>query len=183
MEDTVYIFPAATPADIEAIEAVLNEHLPQDLATFLMLNYFKISFDGNFECSSARGMLGRLQSMNKMLHDGVFNDGRVEYHKKKKFGNWDSGAIQEVWWSEKWLPVSVDSCGNMKCIDFAPTTKGQKYQIVSMEVQDGQGPFLSDYTSFGDYLTRHLYYLENNKWQMEEDWKGRGMISIDRYLK
>jgi cell wall assembly regulator SMI1 len=65
--------------------------------------------------------------------------------------------------------VSEDSCGNMMCIDCDPGPNGQKYQIMHMEVQGGQGPFISKYTSFLGYLSRHLMYLESGKYEVH-DW-------------
>jgi hypothetical protein len=38
-----------------------------------------------------------------------------------------------------------------------------------MEVQGGQGPFISKYTSFLGYLSRHLMYLESGKYEVH-DW-------------
>ncbi len=179
--DEDYIFPPATEEDLKAIETILVEKIPQDYREFLQINTIPFSFDGSFTCLSAKAVLGYYKSMTEMLQEGVFDDGRVQYHKENGFGNWEKGYIQEVWWSEKWLPISADSCGNLKCIDFAPTKKGKKYQILSMEVQDGQGPFISNYKNFEEYLSEHLFLLQNNKYMFEEDWKGRQMISPNRY--
>ena len=50
-----------------------------------------------------------------------------------------------------------------------PGPNGVKYQIMNMEVQDGQGPFATGYASFSDYLSSFVGDLEAGRFTVD-DW-------------
>lgn len=150
----------AEEKDITDFENELGEKLPDDYRFFLLNNDFKIDFVYNFECLSLEQMLRQRAGMCKLLKDGIFNDGRVN----NKKGNWKNKKIKQVWWSPKWIPFAEDSCGNMFSIDLDPGEKGEKYQIIQMEIQDGQGPCSTKYKSFLDFLEKHFGYLKNKQY-------------------
>ncbi len=164
-----HVMARPTEAQITKFEKSFGESLPNDYRTFLLHNKFRHNFRYNYECLDMESVGREWGDMNKLFDRGVFDDGRIERHKKERFGNWKGKKIQEVWWSKKWLPISKDSCGNLRCIDFAPAKNGRKYQIMSMEIQDAQGPFISDYKSFTQYLKWYLTYLQLDKYQIY-DW-------------
>ena len=169
----------ATEAEIAVLEEELGEALPGDYKAFLLHNTLSFDFDGNFKVLSLKEAVNCWQRMNKLLEEGVFDDVRVQHHIENGFGNWDGIYIQKVWWSKKWFPFAEDSCGNMKCIDFDPDENGRSYQLVSMEHQDGQGPFLlSEYEDFADYVAKHLRYLQKGQYRITDK-----MIEVDSYLK
>lgn len=173
---TATVEPASVQ-EIEEFEAVLGERLPADYRTFLRHNDVRHSFDMNFECLGMAQVAKRSAGMTGALRDGTFDDGRIEHHEREDFGNWRGGYLKRVWWSPKWVPVSEDSCGNIMCVDCDPGPAGVRYQMMNMEVQEGQGPFISEYRSFVDYLAKHLGYLEAGKYRVEESG-----IGVDRYL-
>ncbi|MBN2534213.1 MAG: SMI1/KNR4 family protein [Spirochaetales bacterium] len=117
---------------------------------------------------------------NELLDKGTFDDGRVKTTESND--NWEGNFIKKVWWNKKWIPVSADSCGNLYCIDFDPGENGRKYQMMNMEFQDGQGPFITKYISFTDYLEKHLEYLKNGQYNFE-DFRDYKCISVDSYKK
>jgi len=174
---------AASSTQIEELEEKLGEKLPADYKAFLENNTLGFDFDGNFRVLSIVEVLKNWQSMGELLDKGVFDDGRIEHHMKENFGNWDGDYIQKVWWSKKWIPFAEDGCGNMKCIDLDPSENGRTYQLISMEIQDGQGPFvLGKYEDFADYLAKHLQYLKKGQYTLADYHTGK-MIEVDSYIK
>ncbi|GEM_PF-3855700 len=164
-----HVIKPATRKQINDFEKLFGEPLPNDYKTFLLNNHICHNFRYNYDCLDIKSVISEWRGMNKLLDKGIFDDGRVEHHKKEHFGNWTGKKIKEVWWSKKWLPISKDSCGNMKCIDFDPAKNGKKYQIMSMEIQDGQGPFASSDKSFTKYLNWFVTYLRLKKYEVY-DW-------------
>lgn len=60
---------------------------------------------------------------------------------------------------------------------------GKKYQIIMMEIQDGQGPCIyRDYENFLHYLEKHLQYLQEGKFYIEKFGDGSEMICVDSYI-
>lgn len=70
--------------------------------------------------------------------------------------------------------MAQDSCANLKCIDLDPGPNGVKNQIMAMEIQDGQGPYPSRYTSFWEYLHQHWEYLATGQYTVED-----GFLTIE----
>ncbi len=171
------VIAPASESDLAQFEVQLQAALPPDYREFLLYNDLRHNFNMNYECLDLAGVRRRWQLMKDLLEQGRFDDGRIEYHRQNGFGNWDGGYLQEVWWHPQWVPFAEDSCGNMLCLDGAPGPNGHPYQLIYMEVQDGQGPFIADYDSFTDYLASHLQYLRNGQYEVYE-WG----IEIDRLL-
>ncbi len=155
---------AAPETEIKAFEALFGEPLPDDYREFLLYNTIEHQFVSNYECYNLNRVIKTWKGMNELLDKGVFDDGRVEQSKANYKGNY----FQKVWWNKKWLPFCQDSSGNLHCIDFDPAEKGQKYQLLDMEVQDGQGPFINPKTNFHHFLLSHLNYLQNNQFTVHE---------------
>jgi cell wall assembly regulator SMI1 len=158
----------ASEIELAQFEAKLGEALPAEYREFLLDNDLRHNFSGNFECLDIQAVVRCWQGMQTLLEQGCFDDGRVEYHKENGFGNWEGEYLQAVWWSPKWIPFAEDSCGNMKCLDCLPGRNGHLYQVLDMEVQDGQGPYVSDHASLVVYLQRHLMYLQNGQYTVDE---------------
>lgn len=172
----------ATDAQIKTFEAKLGASLPDAYTAFLKNNDVAMAFDGGFEAMPLDRVIKSWSMMNKHLDKGVFDDGRIERHVKEDFGNWKGDYVKKVWWSKKWIPFAEDSCGNMKCIDLDPGKKGEKGQITAMEIQDGQGPFATKYTSFFSYLNEQVSLYKSNKYEVEEGHDGSALIRVDSYM-
>lgn len=171
----------ATDARIKAFEKKLGASLPDAYRVFLKHNDVAMAFDGGFEAMPLDKVIRSWDMMKKHLDKGVFDDGRIEHHEKENFGNWKGDYVKKVWWSTKWIPFAEDSCGNMKCIDLDPGKNGEEGQITAMEIQDGQGPFATNYLSFSSYLEEQVDFYKNNKYEVEESWDGSPLISVDSY--
>ncbi len=163
-----FLITPATEAELAQFEAEFGEALPPEYRAFLLANDIRHNFSGNYDCLDLPAMVRQWRGMGALLAQGAFDDGRVAYHKANGFGNWKGGCLQEVWWSPQWLPFAEDSCGNLLCLDCAPGPNGRRYQLLDMEVQDGQGPFVADCASLAEYLQRHLTYLQNGQYTLQE---------------
>ena len=173
-------FSKATEAQINHFENLIGEPLPADYRTFLLHNDFVFDFRDNFACCSIEHSIDWWTTMAGLLDKGTFDDGRIEHHEAEEFGNWDGEYIQKVWWSKHWVPITEDGCGNLTCIDLAPGKRGKKYQLVSMEVQDGQGPYVyNEYDSFTHYLASHLQYLRAGQYEISYHANGEASLEID----
>jgi cell wall assembly regulator SMI1 len=162
-------------ADITAFEKALGEKLPDDYRFFLLNNTFLIDFCFNFSCLTLKQSARSRDSMNEFFNNGTFDK---SFKIREKEGNWKNNKLKKVWWSLKWIPFAEDSAGNMFCIDLDPGKVGKKYQIINMELQDGQGPYCSGtYNSFTDFLEKHLGYLQNGQYTAED-----GEVMIDPYI-
>jgi cell wall assembly regulator SMI1 len=171
----------ATEEQIVKLESAIGEKLPDDYRTFLLHNDFEIFFNHGYNSLSIEKIMYIRNIMNEHLKNGVFDDGRIQL--AEEAGNFSGEFIQKTWWSNKWLPFSEDSCGNMHCIDFEPGKNGNIYQILMMEIQDGQGPFIyKDYNNFQHYLEKHLQYLQLGKFYINEFGDGSKMICVDSYI-
>jgi hypothetical protein len=49
----------------------------------------------------------------------------------------DNGFVQFTWWHPGWLPLAMDSAGNLYCIDLAPAERGTIGQVISWEKHAG----------------------------------------------
>lgn len=171
----------ATEEQVVELESVIREKLPDDYRTFLLNNDFEILFNHGYNSLSIEKVMYIRNIMNEHLKSGVFDDGRIQF--AEEVGNYDGEFIKKSWWCEKWLPFAEDSCGNLHCIDFAPEKNGKKYQIIMMEIQDGQGPCIyRDYENFLHYMEKHLQYLQEGKFYIEEFGDGSEMICVDSYI-
>lgn len=162
-------------ADIAAFEKSIGDKLPDEYRFFLMNNTFLIDFCFNFSCLTLKQSARSRDSMNELLTNGTFDK---SFKIREKEGNWKNNKLKKVWWSPKWIPFAEDSAGNMFCIDLDPGKAGKKYQVINMEIQDGQGPYCSDvYDNFLDFLEKHLGYLQNEQYMAED-----GEVMIDPYI-
>lgn len=174
----------ATDADIATLEAIIEDKLPADFITYLKTQDYTLEVNGYYDTFSVNEMIESLKGMNKLLAEGIFDDGRVERHIKENFGNWNGDYLKQVWWSNKWIPFAQDGCGNMKCIDLDPGENGTKGQIMSMEIQDGQGPYIDrDHKSFFEYMKYQLLLAKNGRYELHDNWKGGNTMRIDSEIE
>ncbi len=152
-------------ADITAFEGCLETKLPQSFRWFLQHNTIRHRLRGNYACLSLEGIIRVWRMMSDLRRQGVFEDGRLEQCLRDGFDD----RLQRIWWSDFWIPVSEDSCGNFMCLDLAPGPAGKWGQMMQMEIQDGQGPFPSPCATFEAYLAATLKDLEEGHFQVS-DW-------------
>ncbi|QDU57901.1 SMI1/KNR4 family protein [Aeoliella mucimassa] len=56
----------------------------------------------------------------ELIDDGDFDDAAADP---------DTG-IDEVWWSEGWIPVAGNGCGDFICVDMKPSSEGSVGQVI-----------------------------------------------------
>ena len=164
----------ATDEDIAALEAMVMDKLPEDFVTWLKYQHFMLQFDDDYISFTVREVINHLKYMNELLANGTFDDGRVAFHEKEGFGNWDGDFLKKVWWSPKWIPFAQDHLGNMKCIDLDPGSRGRKGQLIEMEVLHDQGPYKDQYhVSFSTYIKYNLNLIKKGQYTLDSHWEGR----------
>jgi cell wall assembly regulator SMI1 len=149
---------------VVAFEAMVGTKLPRSFRWFLLHNTIRHNFRTGYVCLSWEGVTRVWQMMSDLRQQGVFDDGRLEQCLMNGFDD----RLQRVWWSDLWIPVSEDSCGNLICLDLAPGPAGEMGQMMLMEIQDGQGPFASPFASFEAYLGATLRDLEEGRFEVRE---------------
>lgn len=170
----------ATDQDIATLEEMVGDKLPVDFVEYLKTQSYRLHLNRGYSSYSVEEVISELAMMNKHLQKGTFDDGRVEDHVERNFGNWDGDYLKKVWWSSKWIPFAQDGCGNMKCIDLDPGKKGRKEQILSMEIQEGQGPYIDHrFGSFTPYMNNELCLVRDKHYRLEDVGKNNILLFID----
>jgi cell wall assembly regulator SMI1 len=180
-----YNIEKVSEKEIETWESEIGAKLPEDYKTFLLNNETELNLCFNYRILSFELEKRDWDSMCEHLNNGIFEDGRKEHHIKENFGNWDGDKIQKNWWNKKWIPFSAVSFGKiyMSCIDLDTKKNGPKGQIISMEIQDGQGPFINGmFSNFEDCLKKNLEYIKAGKFYLEDYGDCIQLPAIDSYM-
>jgi hypothetical protein len=70
----------------------------------------------------------------------------------------------------------------MTCLDLDPE-KNHAGQIISMEIQDGQGSFINGmFSNFEDHLKKNLEYIKAGNFYLEDYEVGIQLPAIDTYI-
>lgn len=118
--------PPATPADIEALEAMLGATLPAALAESLQVHNGQ---GGHFGFLLPSGhLLGTAEiaehwrCWKSLLDAGQFRGLAAESQ---------SGVLPD-WWSTGWVPITHNGFGDHHCLDLSPATAGAVGQVVAI---------------------------------------------------
>jgi cell wall assembly regulator SMI1 len=170
-------FSKASNSSIVRFEQKLGEALPGDYRTFLLNLDCRLCLEANYICLSLKDVVRVWNGRNKLLSQGIFDDGRLESAIQQ--GSFRNNKINRVWWSPKWMPFAEDSCGNLLCIDLQPGPRGKKNQIVSIGVQEQRAATVTEFGSFTNYLEINLGYIRNKQYFLSFS----GELTIDRWVK
>ena len=157
-------FDAATDDDLDALEAACGCSLQAGLGPWLRHVTCALPFQGNYTAVSISSILERIESTKTIdfskhlanIHS--WNDGRFENNK-----------IEKTYWQPQWIGVARDGCGNEYCVDLAPGPGGEIGQILAMEFQDGQGPYLGQWPNLEGMLQAHIARLEGGDFTLDEE--------------
>lgn len=159
--------PTATEAQLAEL-AELAGPLPEDLAAWLRAADRSLPLAGAYATLAPGWILDRARSTSEMVAEGTF-DPHLANIRSWRDGRWDDGRMREVYWSDGWVPVAEDGCGNQLCVDLSPGDRGTHGQIIAMEFQDGQGPYLSPWPNLRALILGHLRLLEQERLTLDED--------------
>ena len=163
--------PGATETEISKLETALGVVLPADFAaSYRLHNGAKtepvIALCGWQEFFPLTVIKSRWDVWKKPFDDGVFAD-----RKSKP----DSPQIRPVYWSDKWVPFTNDGCGNLLCLDLAPSESGAVGQIIQVW-KEPERELIAP--SFAALLTKWADDLENNEYVWDED---EGLVTAEEY--
>lgn len=157
-------FTPASDAELAALSEHLGCPLPPDLEVWLRSVERELPFLYNFSALRPARILKRLQGTATIDFSR-----HLENVRSWKDGRWADGRLQETYWSPRWVPVTQDGCGNEVCVDLAPGPRGRLGQLVQMEFQDGQGPYLARWPSLAAMLEAHLEVLSAGRFEVDEE--------------
>lgn len=158
---------SATEAELAEAEALAGA-LPDDLRSWWLSADRGLPLIGAYTTLSIQHALDTARSSNQMVEDGTF-DPHLAKIRSWKDGRFDDGRMREVYWSPGWLPVAMDGCGNQLCVDLSPGPSGRRGQILAMELQDGQGPYLSPWPSLRELIRGHVLLLTQDRITLDEE--------------
>ncbi|EDM80445.1 glucan synthase 1-related protein [Plesiocystis pacifica SIR-1] len=163
-------FEPATDDELAAIAEAAGAELPGELKTWLKTNRNALNFMGNYGANDP-----------KRIAEGIRGTREIDF--SRHFANvtswgdgrFDDGRLARTYWQPQWVPLAQDGCGNEYCYDLAPGPNGRVGQIIAMEFQDGQGPYLARWSGLEDMLRAHLSALANGAYGFSEP----GFIEFD----
>lgn len=163
-------FDPATDEEIAALSAETGCPLPEELVAWLKTLRSGLIFQGNYEANRASAALRDLRGTRELDFSRHFKN-----ITSWKDGRFDDGRIAKTYWQPQWVPLARDGCGNAYCYDLAPGPRGRVGQIIAMEFQDGQGPYLAQWGSLEEMLNDHLERMEERAYTIDEE----GFIEFD----
>lgn len=162
-EDYAVVAPASDDI-VASLEAFLERPLPSDLNAWLRHLDFELPLRGAYDTTPPSNILENLRQTSEI-------DFSEHLTKVESWGDerWDDGQLARVYWSPKWVGIAVDGCGNEICVDLAPGPRGKNGQILAMEFQDGQGPYLSGFADLKDLLAQHIEAVREGRYEIDEE--------------
>lgn len=163
-------FEPATPEALKALEAEIGCALTDDLKAWLSHVHCELPLDGNYNTVSVTHIMERMRSTREIdfsqHHANItsWNDGRF-----------DDQRLANTYWQPQWVGIATDGCGNEYCVDLAPGPNGEVGQLIAMEFQDGQGPYLVKWPSLEAMLEAHIAKLAEQRYFVDEE----GFIEFD----
>jgi cell wall assembly regulator SMI1 len=72
---------------------------------------------------SLEDMVDTWRMLKGLLDDGSFDQARSFPH----------GPIRTDWWHPRWIPVADCGCGDLRCLDLAPRSRGKVGQVIDWD--------------------------------------------------
>lgn len=111
-------------------------------------------------------MVRRWRGMKELLDGGTFKGIKGE----------PQGPVRSDWWHPKWLPLTEDHSGYMRCLDLAPKSRGMVGQVIFWCHDSPERGVLA--TSLPLWLARFADELERGDYTTVPDEYGPGLIRI-----
>jgi len=118
--------PPATDEKIRDFQHKVGISLPQDFITCLKRHdgqkgQAEWLFSG-YEFLSIDNILLTWSAWNDLLADGDFDDRLPKAN----------GGVENVWWSDAWIPFASNGGGKNLCLDMRPSRSGNVGQVITV---------------------------------------------------
>jgi cell wall assembly regulator SMI1 len=90
------------------------------------------------------------------------------------------GPIRPDWWHPRWVPLTTDHFGYMKCLDLAPANGGRVGQVIYWCHDDPSRGVVA--LGLTDWLAGFADALEQGEYTTVPDKYGPSLVSIDELL-
>jgi cell wall assembly regulator SMI1 len=157
-------FDAATDVELAELSAEIGSALPDDLKVWMRHVTCAFPLAGGYDAVAAKSILDRTQGTKTIDFSQHFSN-----ISSWKDGRFDDGRMAKTYWQPEWVGFARDGCGNEYCSDLAPGPKGKIGQILAMEFQDGQGPYLAQWPTLEAMLRDHLNRLATGAFTVDEE--------------
>jgi cell wall assembly regulator SMI1 len=111
-------------------------------------------------------MVHRWGMMKKLIDGGTFRGIKGQ----------PRGPVRTDWWHPKWLPLTADDSGYMKCLDLAPKSRGSVGQVIFWCHDSPERGVLAK--SLPEWLARFALQLEQGEYTTGPDKHGPGLIRV-----
>jgi cell wall assembly regulator SMI1 len=150
--------PPASDEDLAALQVATGLSLPDDVRASLSRHNGN-SFIYGFDYLNTGWAAEVWQRLTTRLEQGQFQ-GLIP-------GDTSGRRFAPVWWSRKWLPVAEHRAGTIMCVDTAPGPQGVIGQVLELDLSD-EGPALTGWRSFAEWLDAYRGDLEAGKYQVDQ---------------
>lgn len=150
--------------EIADLVAFLGRSLPPDFEAWLRHVDRRLPLIDNYEICEPKHVLA-----------GIEMDAEADYSeqlvtiKRMEDGRFDDGRLAVAYWQPHWIAIAADSCNNQFCVDLASGPNGVDGQLIEMEFQDGQGPYLSQYATLRAMLEAHIQMLTDKRYSFDDE--------------
>lgn len=175
--------PPATDDQFREAEEVMGVELPEEVKAVYRIHdgqravpissswwpgaEFAPGFLYGDEWLSLADMLKSWRMMKELFDAGTFADSKAIPH----------GPVRAEWWHPKWLPLTEDGSGCMKCLDLAPKSRGHIGQVIYWYHDASERGVLAE--SLPEWLERFATELERGVYTSVPDQHGPGLIRVD----
>lgn len=163
-------FSPATDAELATLAAETGCTLPDDLVAWLSSMCRELPFAGNYSAQRTGRIIQEIQGSKGIDFSRHFAN--VCSWGDRRYGD---GKLAQTYWQPQWVTIAQDGCGNAYCYDLAPGPAGRVGQLIAMEFQDGQGPYLSQWASLEAMLRDHIGRMEQGAYTVDDE----GFIAFD----
>lgn len=163
----------ASDAQIEELAEVLSVDLPEDFKSLYRICNGQLDY--SYGAIEGRELL----SLDRIKEEWIVWKELIDCGDFKDENGKDQGCdpdpgIQNVWMSEKWIPLTWDGAGNHYCLDLDPAEGGTFGQIITMCHDAPYREIIAP--SLRDWLTQYAAGLESGKFILSEEY---GIIEAD----
>jgi cell wall assembly regulator SMI1 len=144
--------------EIFKFEKLIKGKLPENYLLYLTINDFHFDFYKEIKLWDLEMVQIKWLEM-RPLADSELMSMKADAHLEGFMTNWDNKQIQFCWWDKAWIPIAGNDSGTLICIDLAPGINGIKYQLLNFDQINGPA-IETRWSSFDDYLIKHLDYLK-----------------------